>query len=70
MKKINYDMMTFMQDILGIQTEMGLEMLRTACECGGCSTANNWTNAHPTSYSVVRKDSNNAVTRVEAEKFW
>jgi hypothetical protein len=33
MKKINEDKMTFMQDILGIQTEMGVEMLRAACEC-------------------------------------
>ena len=62
--------MTFMQDILGIQTEMDLEILRAACECGSCSTANNWATAHPTSYSVVREDYNNAVTRAEAEKFW
>ena len=33
MKKINEDKMSFMQDILGIQTEMGVEMLRAACEC-------------------------------------
>ena len=33
MKKINEDKMAFMQDILGIQTEMGVEMLRAACEC-------------------------------------
>ena len=33
MKKINEDTMAFMQDILGIQTEMGVEMLRAACEC-------------------------------------
>ena len=25
--------MAFMRDILGIQTEMGMEMLRAACEC-------------------------------------
>ena len=33
MKKINEDKMEFMQDILGIKTEMGVEMLRAACEC-------------------------------------
>ena len=33
MKKINDDKMAFMRDILGIQTEMGMEMLRAACEC-------------------------------------
>ena len=33
MKKINDDKMSFMQDILGIQTEMGVEQLRAACEC-------------------------------------
>ena len=33
MKKINDDKMSFMQDILGIQTEMGIEQLRAACEC-------------------------------------
>ena len=32
-KKINEDKMSFMQDILGIQTEMGVEQLRAACEC-------------------------------------
>ena len=32
-KKINDDKMAFMRDILGIQTEMGMEMLRAACEC-------------------------------------
>ena len=33
MKKINDDKMSFIQDILGIQTEMGVEQLRAACEC-------------------------------------
>ena len=33
MKKINEDKMSFMQDILGIKTEMGVEQLRAACEC-------------------------------------
>ena len=33
MKKINDDKMSFMQDILGIQTEMGIEQLRATCEC-------------------------------------
>ena len=33
MKKINEDKMAFMQDILGIQTDMGVEQLRVACEC-------------------------------------
>ena len=33
MKKINDDKMSFMQDILGILTEMGVEQLRAACEC-------------------------------------
>jgi len=32
-KKINEDKMTFMQDILGVQTDMGVEMLRIFCEC-------------------------------------
>ena len=32
MKKINEDKMTFMQDILGIKTEMACEQLRVACE--------------------------------------
>ena len=32
MKKINDDKMSFIQDILGIQTEMGVEQLRAACE--------------------------------------
>ena len=33
MKKINDDKMSFIQDILGIKTEMGVEQLRAACEC-------------------------------------
>ena len=33
MKKINDDKLSFVQDILGIQTEMGVEQLRAACEC-------------------------------------
>ena len=32
MKKINDDKMSFIQDILGIKTEMGVEQLRAACE--------------------------------------
>ena len=32
-KKINEDKMAFMQDILGVQTDMGVEMLRIVCEC-------------------------------------
>ena len=32
-KKINEDKMSFMQDILGIETDMGVEMLRIVCEC-------------------------------------
>ena len=32
-KKINEDKMTFMQDILGVKTDMGVEMLRIVCEC-------------------------------------
>ena len=33
MKKINDNKMSFMQDILDVQTEMGVEMLRIVCEC-------------------------------------
>ena len=33
MKKINDDKLSFVQDILGIETEMGTEQLRAACEC-------------------------------------
>ena len=32
MKKINDDKMSFIQDILGIKTEMGVEQLRACCE--------------------------------------
>jgi|TARA_B110000438_G_C15413603_1_gene478696 hypothetical protein len=32
MKKINDDKRSFIQDILGIKTEMGVEQLRAACE--------------------------------------
>jgi hypothetical protein len=32
-KKINEDKMAFMQDILGVKTDMGVEMLRILCEC-------------------------------------
>ena len=33
MKKINDDKMSFIQDILGIKIDMGVEQLRAACEC-------------------------------------
>ena len=33
MKKINDEEMTLILDVLGIKTEMGVEMLRAACEC-------------------------------------